>query len=76
MIHVESRNINGLRVEHNFGTAIEMMLNWNSESPAMGDNEILLVIKDGAVLYSSLGKKTKCYEDMLRTDELMEWFTR
>jgi hypothetical protein len=50
------------------------MKDWNSEDPDMGDNEILLVILNGLVLYSSLGNKAKTYDDTLRTADLYEWF--
>lgn len=74
VIHIESRNIDDLRIEHSFPTVGEMLSNWNSEDPNMGDNEILLVVKDGLVLYSSLGRKNGGYEDTVRTAHVMDWF--
>lgn len=74
-IHIESRNVDGLRVTHEFRTVQEMLGDWNSDDPAMGDNQILLVVKDGRVLYSSLGRKANAYEDTLRTSDLIDWFT-
>lgn len=74
MIHIESRNIDHLRVEHDFETVLDLLFEWDSEDPAMGDNEVLLVVKDGMVLYSSLGEKPKSYNDTLRFVDLIDWF--
>lgn len=63
-----------LRVAHEFNSGEEMLADWNSDNPSMGDNQILLVIQNGAVLFSSLGRKEDTYEDTLRTDDLMKWF--
>lgn len=74
MIYIESRNVDDLRVAHKFSSVDEMLADWNSDNPSMGDNQILLVVQNGAVLFSSLGRKQVTYEDTLRTNDLMKWF--
>lgn len=74
-IRIESRNVDEVRVAHEFRSVTEMLTDWNSEDPSMGDNEILLVTQNGNVLYSSLGRKTERYEDTLRTADLIDWFS-
>lgn len=74
MIQIWSRNVDGVRVEHLFSNAQRMLEDWNSEDPSMGDNEILLVVVDGHTVYSSLGSKPICYENTVRTADVMEWF--
>lgn len=74
MLHIESRNVDCLRVTHEFQSVDEMLADWNSDDPTMGDNEILLVVQNGMVLYSSMGKSAERYEDTLRTADVMEWF--
>lgn len=73
-IYIESINVDGVRVSHEFISVEDMMRDWDSDDPSMGDNEILLVIRDGTVLYSSLGNKPKEYGGTLRTADMMEWF--
>jgi len=74
MLIIHSRNIDDMRVKHEFSSPEVSMEDCNSEDPSMGDNKILLVILDGLVLYSSLGGKAKTYDDTLRTSDLYEWF--
>lgn len=73
-IYIESINVDGVRISHEFISVEDMLEDWNSDNPSMGDNEILLVIRDGTVLYSSLGNKPKVYGDTLRTADMMDWF--
>lgn len=74
-IIIESRNVDGIRVKHCFASVEEMLDDWNSDDPSMGDNQILLVVKDGLVLFSSIGRKETNYSDTVRTADLMEWFS-
>lgn len=74
MIQITSRNVDGIRVEHLWRNEKAMLEDWNSEDPSIGDNEILLVVQDGHTVYSSLGMKPKCYDDTLRTSDVMDWF--
>lgn len=73
-IYIESRNCDGLRIPCTFNSADEMLHDWESDDPSMGDNEILLVCLGDKVIYSSLGKKQNSNADTLRTADLMEWF--
>lgn len=73
MIHIESRNVDGLLVVHKFESVQQMLDNWNSDDTDMGDNTIQLVVRDGLVLFSSLGRKEGNYEDTMRPVDLIEW---
>ncbi len=75
MIHIESRNVDGLRVVHDFQTTGELLADWAGDNPAMGDNHILLVVRDGLVLYSSMGRKVEICDDTVRTDDVISWFS-
>lgn len=75
MLFIHSRNVDGVRVRHDFDSPSEFMKDWESENPSMGDNEILLVILLNRVVYSSLVRKEKAYSDTLRTADLYEWFS-
>ena len=75
MIHIESRNVDGLLVVHKFESVQQMLDNWNSDDADMGDNAIQLVVKDGLVLFSSLGRKEGAYGDTVRSADLIEWFS-
>ena len=48
MIHIESRNVDGLRLVHKFESREALLADLNSDDPSMGDNHILLVAQDGA----------------------------
>ena len=73
MIFIHSRNVDGVRVRHDFDSPEDFIKDWESEDPSMGDNEILLVILLDRVLYSSLGRKEKAYSNTLRTADLYDW---
>jgi len=74
-IHIISRNVDGIRVEHAFIDIDTMLADWNSDEPSMGDNQILFVSLDGAVIFSSLGREETKYEDTVRASDVMEWFS-
>jgi len=74
MLSIESRNIDGVRVRHDFMSSSKFRKDWESENPSMGDNEILLVVNMDQVLYSSLGNKANAYGDTLRTADVYNWF--
>ena len=73
-IYIESINVDGKRVTHRFPSVERMLADLNSEDPSMGDNEIMLVVHDGAVAYSSRGRKRQCYDDTVRTSDITDWF--
>lgn len=73
-IQLISRNVDGLRLAHEYSSVDDMLSDWNSDDPTMGDNEIQLVVMEGATLYSSLGKSMETYEETLRTAQVMDWF--
>lgn len=74
MITIISRNVDGVRVIHHFDSVEEMLDDWNSDDPSMGDNHILLVVWNNNIVFSSLGRKEKNYEDTIRTADVMDWF--
>ncbi len=74
MLVIDSRNVDGVRIRHEFNSPMSFVANCRSENPDMGDNEILLVTLYNQVLYSSLGHKAKSYDDTLRTADLYAWF--
>jgi len=73
MIFIHSRNVDGLRVRHDFDSPEEFIEDWESDNPSMDDNEILLVVLLDRVIYSSLGSEAKKYDDTLRTAGLYDW---
>lgn len=76
MIHIESRNEDGIRVIHDFPSVDAMLADMNSDDPSMGDNHILLVSVDGSVIFSSLGRAERFYADTVRTADVLAWFER
>lgn len=74
MITIVGRNVDDVRVTHHFDSIKEMLDDWNSDDPSMGDNHILLVVWNNNVVFSSLGRKEKSYEDTIRTADVMDWF--
>ena len=75
MIHIESRNLDGLRLVHKFESREALLADLNSDAPSMGDNHILLVAQDGMVLFSSLGRQERYYGDTVRTLDVRGWFS-
>lgn len=75
MFVIESRNVDGKRLTHHFTNRESFLEDAASDDPKIGDNEILAVWDDDALLYSSLGRKADSYEDTLRTQDLVDWLT-
>lgn len=71
-IYIESRNAQGMRVTHFFPSPADILMDRDSEEPSMANNEILLVIKDGYVIYSSLGRGDG--QKVLRPADVAKWF--
>lgn len=75
MIRIESKSEDGLRLIHEFESREALLADLNSDDPSMGDNHILLVVQDGLVLFSSLGRRERFYGDTVRTLDVREWFS-
>jgi hypothetical protein len=75
MIKIISRNVDEVKVCHEFESPQALVDDWRFEDCSMGDNEILLVIWDDRVVYSSLGRKVEGYEDTVRTCDVVDWFS-
>jgi hypothetical protein len=75
MIKIVSRNIDEVKICHEFESPQAFVDDWQLEDCSMGDNEILLVIWDDRVVYSSLGRKVKGYGDTVRTCDVVDWFS-
>jgi hypothetical protein len=74
MLTIYSRNVDEARALHEFDSPKDFICDWNSDDCQMGDNEILLVVLDEVVVYSSLGRKVDGYEDTVRTCDVIDWF--
>jgi len=74
MLIIHSRNDDEVRLKFEFTSPEAFIEDMNHNDDCMGDHEILLVVLDGMVLYSSLGVKAKCYDETLRTMEVYDWF--
>lgn len=74
MILIRSRNADGGIADHQFEDAKAMFAAWCSHESPMGNSEVLLVLEDGLVLYSSLGQKARRNEDVLWTADVMDWY--
>lgn len=74
-IYIESRNEDGKRLVHRFESREALLKDLRSNDPSMGDNKILLVVYDGLVIFSSLGRKERYYADTVRTWDVVEWFS-
>lgn len=57
-----------------FPTAEDFIDSMNNDDDCMGDQEILCVEWKDKIVYSSLYKKDRTYNETLRTMELYEWF--
>jgi hypothetical protein len=69
-IQVESRNMVGMREEHNWDSVSLMMADWVSCCfPMNRFDEILFVKRGDDILYCSMGKKEK-----LCVGEMVSWF--
>lgn len=69
-IHIESRNMAGMREEYNWDSVPLMIADWFSDNPPMNHfDEILFVKRGDDVLYCSMGK-----EDRLSAHEMVSWF--
>lgn len=68
-VFIESYNVDDLLVSHSFSTVKELLDDWNSDDPSMGDNEIMRVAVDGTILYSA-DQRGKDYEQSFRTSDL------
>lgn len=69
-IHIESYNADDIRVCHDFSSVQDLLQDWNSEDPCMGDNEVCCVVMDGVVLYAA-DKRGESYERSFRTSNLV-----
>ena len=70
MVQIESRNMCGMRDVNSFSSVNEMMASWwTGNFPIMRDDEVLLVMRDGVVLYCSMGRTEK-----LSVAKAMSWF--
>ena len=75
MLVIYSRNDDTVRLKFEFDSPKAFIEDMKNNDDCMGDHEILLVVWEGLVLYSSLGKKAECYDDTLRTMDVYEWFS-
>lgn len=74
MLKIDCRNINGIRLHFEYADGNHFIQSFDNDDDYMSDCEILLVELDGKILYSSLGLKSKKYDDTLRTMDLYDWF--
>lgn len=69
-IHIESRNMAGMRENHNWDSIPLMMADWFSNSFPMNPLDEILFVKRGEdVLYCSMGKNEK-----MSPYEMISWF--
>lgn len=73
MLKIISRNDDGVRLENDFDSSNAFIDFMDNDDDCLGDNEILLVVIDNMVVYSSLGNKTVTYNDTVRTMEVYDW---
>lgn len=74
MIKIICRNDDELRLTFLYNRPEELVKDFDFGEDPPGDNEVLLVVEDNFVIYSSLGNKASSYEDTVRYDEVVDWF--
>lgn len=73
-LFILARNDDGIRLQFVFPTSEDFIRSMNKDDDCMADHEILYVEWKDKVIYSSLYKKAKSYDETLRTMDLYEWF--